>query len=115
MTKRTKREMLEQICTHLTDKEEIAFIYHELELLAKKNERRSNKPTAKQVANAELIEKIYDAMETEKSYRIADIQNLVPELAEESNQKISALVKRMRENVLVSREVVKGVAYFTKI
>lgn len=115
MTKITKREMFEQIRSHLTDEAEIAFIDHELELLAKKNERKSDKPTPKQVANADMIEKIYEAMETGKAYRIAEIQALVPELAGASGQKVSALVKKMRDNVLVSRELVKGVAYFTKI
>ena len=50
-----------------------------------------------------------------KQYRIADIQALCEGLADASSQKVSALVKRMRDNVLVSREVVKGTAYFTKI
>ncbi len=59
MTKMTKREMFEQIRTHLTDEAEIAFIDHELELLARKNERKSTKPTAKQIANAELMNLIY--------------------------------------------------------
>ena len=115
MTKMTKREMFEQIRTHLTDEAEIAFIDHELELLAKKNERKSTKPTAKQVANAQLIEEIYEKMETGKSYRISEIQALSDELAEASGQKVSALVKRMKDNLLVIREVVKGTAYFTKI
>ena len=115
MTKMTKREMFEQIRTHLTDEAEIAFIDHELELLAKKNERKSIKPTAKQVANAQLIEEIYEKMETGKSYRISEIQALSDELAEASSQKVSALVKRMKDNLLVIREVVKGTAYFTKI
>lgn len=115
MTKITKREMFEQIRSHLTDEAEIAFIDHELELLVKKNERRSDKPTKKQIANATLIEKMYEAMEDGKSYRVAEIQALVPELADESGQKVSALIKKMRDNVLVSRELVKGVAYFTKI
>ncbi len=115
MTKMTKREMFEQIRTHLTDEAEIAFIDHELELLAKKNERKSTKPTAKQVANAQLIEEIYEKMETGKSYRISEIQALSDELADASSQKVSALVKRMKDNLLVIREVVKGTAYFTKI
>lgn len=115
MTKVTKREMFEQIRSHLTDEDEIAFINHELELLAKKNERRSDKPNKKQVENATLIEKIYEAMEPEKAYRVMEIQTLIPELADAKIQKVSALVTKMRENVLVSREVVKGTAYFTKI
>ena len=113
--KMTKREMYEQIRTHLTDEAEIAFINHELELLAKKNATKSNKPTAKQVENASLIEKIYEAMEDGKPYKASEIQTLVPELADCKIQKVSALIKKMRDNVLVSREVVKGTAYFTKI
>ena len=54
-------------------------------------------------------------METGKSYRISEIQALSDELAEASSQKVSALVKRMKDNLLVIREVVKGTAYFTKI
>ena len=115
MTKMTKREMFEQIRTHLTDEAEIAFIDHELELLAKKNERKSTKPTAKQVANAELIQKIYEAMEFGKTYKTSEIQALVPELAECNIQKVSALVKKMKDSILVSREVVKGTAYFSKV
>lgn len=107
--------MFEQIKAHLTDEAEIAFIDHELELLAKKNERRSDKPNKKQIENATLIEKIYEAMEAEKAYRVMEIQTLIPELADAKIQKVSALVTKMRENVLVSREVVKGTAYFTKI
>ena len=35
--KMTKREMFEQIKSHLTDPAEVAVVEHELELLAKKN------------------------------------------------------------------------------
>lgn len=115
MEKMTKAQMFAQIRTHLTDEAEIAFIDHELELLAKKNASRSNKPTKNQIANAELIEKIYEAMEDGKAYTCAEIGLLIPELSEAKIQKVSALVSRMRDNLLVSREVVKGKAYFTKL
>lgn len=114
-TKMTKREMFLQIRSHLTDEAEIAFINHELELLTKKNERRSDKPTAKQIANADLMVKIYDAMEPNKAYLASDIQKLIPELADAKIQKVTHLITAMRNNVLVAREVVKGKAYFTKI
>jgi hypothetical protein len=115
MEKMTKAQMFAQIRSHLTDKEEIAFIDHEIELVTKKNARRSDKPTKKQVANAELMEQIYEAMEASVPYRASDIQSLIPELKESNIQKTTALVSKMRDNVMVSREVVKGVAYFTKI
>ena len=114
-TKMTKAQMYAQIRTHLTDAEEIAFIDHELELLAKKNSARSTKPTKVQIKNVSLIEKIYEAMEDGTAYRVSEIQALVPELADAKIQKVSALVTKMRNDVQVSREMVKGVAYFTKI
>ena len=114
MEKMTKRDYFNRILAyaHEEDKE---FILHELDLLAKKNERKSSKPSAKQLANATFVEALYEAMEIGKSYTIADLQALVPELADASSQKVSALVKRMKDNLLVIREVVKGKAYFTKI
>ena len=83
--------------------------------IAKKNASRTNKPTPKQKANAELMTEIYDAMESGKAYTVTEIGQLVPALTDAKVQKVSALVTKMRENVLVAREVVKGRAYFTKI
>lgn len=114
MTKITKREMFEQIRTHLTDEAEIAFIDHELELLAKKNERRSDKPTAKQVANAELMNVIYEWMEDGKRYTVSEIHKSIEALSEYSGNKVSALVRGLRLDGRVIRTEEKGRAYFTK-
>jgi len=115
MEKMTKIEMFSQILTHLTDADEIAFIQHEIDLTAKKNASRSNKPTKAQVANATLADAVYDAMADGQSYRVADIKSLVPELSDANPQKISAIMTKLRKEIRVSRELVKGVAYFTKI
>ena len=115
MTKPTVIEMYQQILSHLTDSEEIAFIESRIALTEKKNASRSNKPTAKQVANATLADEIYSAMEEGKQYRIADIKALIPALADANPQKVSAIVTKMRNEVRISRETIKGVAYFTKI
>lgn len=114
MTKITKREMFEQIRAHLTDEAEIAFIDHELELLAKKNERRSDKPTAKQVANAELMNVIYEWMEDGKRYTVSEIHKSIEALSEYSGNKVSALVRGLRLDGRVVRTEEKGRAYFTK-
>lgn len=45
----TKTEMLNEIRKNLTDTEQIAFIDHEIELLAKRNSQRSSKPTKAQI------------------------------------------------------------------
>lgn len=113
--KLTKTEMFAQIKAHLTDADEIAFIDHEIELVAKKNANKSSKPTKKQEANADLKTVIYGAMESEKAYTIGDLIKSVPELADLSNQKVSALVRQMKEAGMVERSEVKRVAYFTKV
>ena len=95
----------------------IEFIDGRIENVEKKNAKRSEKPTKKQVENAELIDEIYNTMKTGVMYRVKDIKTLVPCLAGDdvSINKVSALVKKMRDNLQVSRETVKGTAYFTKI
>lgn len=116
MEKLTKRDYFNILRARVADDSALVeFIDHELELLEKKNASRSTKPTAKQVANATIADAIYDAMQDGTSYTISDIKTLVPELAEANPQKVSAIVSKMRKEIRVSREMVKGKAYFTKI
>ena len=115
MTKMTKIEMYEQILTHLTDADEIAFIQHEIELTAKKNASRSTKPTARQVENIAVAEKVLNAMETGHAYRVSEIGELIPELNGKNPQKIVGVVRILLKNGTVNRSEAKGVAYFTKI
>ena len=114
MKKLTKSQMFAQIKSHLTDADEIAFIEHEIELVDKKNANKASKPTKKQVENADLRAVILDSMEDGKQYTITDLIKSVPELADESNQRVSALVRQLKEAHLVNREEIKRVAYFSK-
>lgn len=107
----TKRENYTAIRAIVADNAElVAFIDHELELLDKKNSKRSDKPTAKQTANAELATRIYDAIanagEPMTCTAIADMFGI-------SNQKCSALIKNLVDDNKVVRTVVKRVAYFS--
>ena len=109
--KMTKREMFEQIKSHLTDPAEVAFVEHELELLAKKN-ASEKKPTAQQVANEGLKSTILDVLtENGGLMTITDIQKSCAELAELSNQRISAIVRQM-VGISVERVEDKRKAYF---
>jgi hypothetical protein len=114
MEKMTKRDYFNRILAYAHD-EDKAFLEHEIELLNKKNASRPNKPTKSQVANSMLADEVYDAMQDGTSYRIADVKALVAELADANPQKVTALMTKLRKEIRVSREVVKGVAYFTKI
>ena len=113
-TKMTKAQMFAQIRTHLTDVDEIAFIDHEMALLAKKNSARSTKPTKTQVANAGYMEDILNTMESGQAYTVSEIAELVPSLKGFSVNKVSALVRGLKLDGKVERTEVKGKAYFTK-
>ena len=115
MEKMTKIEMFSQILTHLTDADEIAFIQHEIELTAKKNASRSNKPTKAQMENIALAEEVYNAMVSETSYRVSEIGALVPALNGKAPQKIVGILRILLKNGSVTRTETKGIAYFTKI
>ena len=115
MTKKmTKREYFTQIMENynLTE-DERNFIKHELELLAKKNSAEK-KPTAVQVANEGLKKAILDFMVEGQKYTITDLMKSVPELADLSNQRVSALVRQLRDSELVIRTEEKRKAYFHK-
>jgi hypothetical protein len=89
--------------------EEIAFLQERADLHAKKN--ASRKPTKTQEENELLKEKIMELMADGVSRTVTDIQKAV---AIETNQKASALVRQLRECDLLTRQEVKGKAWFTK-
>ena len=93
--------------------DEIAFIDHEIELLAKKNANKSSKPTAKQIANEELKDVIFMHLaETERAYTIADMIKSIPECDGLSTSKVSALVRMLINENKVERFEEKRKAYF---
>ena len=113
--KMTKREMYEMIkANHNLSADEIAFIDHELELLAKKNSAEK-KPTAVQVANEGIKADILNGMEIGKKYTITDLMKEIPACAELSNQRVSALVRQLVNDVAVERTEEKRKAYFHKV
>lgn len=114
MEKMTKVQMFTQIRSHLTDEAEIAFIDNEIRLVKNKNARRSDKPTKNQIANAELMDVIYNAMEDGKAYTVTEIHHSVDALKEFSSNKVSALVRGLKLDGRVVRTEEKGKALFTK-
>ena len=113
MEKMTVAKMYDAIiekCEDILSAEELDFLAKRKELHEKKNSSR--KPTKDQLENANIKVAILDLMEEGKSYTVTDIQKA---MGLESNQKASALIRQLKEEGLVSREEVKGRAYFTKI
>jgi hypothetical protein len=80
--------------------------------LEKRNTHKTNGPTKAQRANAELAEKIFEAMNPDEVYETKAIGGLVPELAEASTQKLTALMKILVASERVKTEKVKGKATY---
>ena len=113
MTKMQKFEMLANLAEVQANPVLAEFIEHEMELLAKKNSSEK-KPTAQQKANANLCDVIVSNMEVGKLYTVTDLQKTIPECAELTNQRISALLRGMFGS-RIERVEEKRKAYFRKI
>jgi hypothetical protein len=113
MTKMQKFEMLANLAEVQANPVLAEFVEHEMELLAKKNSSEK-KPTAQQKANANLCDVIVSNMEVGKLYTVTDLQKTIPECAELTNQRISALLRGMFGS-RIERVEEKRKAYFRKI
>ena len=111
--KMTKRDYFNAILSKypLTDAEK-DFVKHELELLEKKNSSEK-KPTAQQVANDGIKTAIAEGMSPNRLYTVTEIQKEIPECAELSNQRVSALLRQMKDDGVVVRTEDKRKAYFS--
>lgn len=113
--KMTKADYFRQIMANYPlNEDEKAFVEHELELLAKKNSAEK-KPTAQQVANAGVADAILNAMEDGVLYTITDLIKSVPACADLTNQRVSAIVRGLKDAGKVERVEEKRKAYFRKI
>ena len=109
--KKTKREFFGEIREIVKENTELVeFIDHELELLDKKTSAKSTKVNTEQV---ELMKKIVDALnEIGRSVTISELQKENAEMAEYSNQKLSAMLKKLVDNKQVTKMVDKKKSYF---
>ena len=79
-----------------------------------KNNSAEKKPTTTQKANEEYKKAILSFMEVGKKYTISELMKEVVELADLSNQRVSALVRQLKDSGLVERTEEKRKAYFSK-
>lgn len=109
--KKTKREFFGEIREIVKENAElVAFIDHELKLLDKKTSTKSTKVNTEQV---ELMEKIVNTLnEIGRSVTISELQKENAEMAEYSNQKLSAMLKKLVDNKQVTKIVDKKKSYF---
>ena len=110
--KMTKKDYFNVIKGLVNDRQDLVdFIDHEIELLNKKSSRTA--PTKIQVENEAIKEKIVATLvELDRYATITEIQNANTELADLSNQKISALLKQLVDTNIVEKVIDKKKAYF---
>lgn len=112
LTKREKYEMLAKLEAVKENPVLAEFVAHEMELLAKKN-AGEKKLTATQVANEGLKTAILKGMEANHFYTVSDLMKAIPELADATNQKVSALLRQLVADGSVKRTEDKRKAYFS--
>ena len=102
-----KAELDEEKKTGMTE-----FINHEVELLEKKHSKSGQTKTQKE--NLEIMEKIMAALaEVGKPVTITELQSTNTEMAEYSNQKLSALLKKLVDGGRVVKTQEKKKSYFS--
>lgn len=89
----------------------LAFISHEVELLEKKSAKSGQTKTQKE--NAEILVKIKEELATVgKAVTITEFQAASAKMAQYSNQKLSALLKKLVESGEVVKTTEKKKSYF---
>ena len=117
-TKVTKRERFAQLMEIVkasdveNSAELVSFIEHEVELLTKKNSR-SGKPTKTQVENEVIKTQIVSILERVGKPMTVTQLLAESELADLSNQKVSALLTQLRKTGEVVRTIEKKVAFYS--
>lgn len=116
LTKMNKYEMMLVVLENGNDENKemlMEFVQHEMDLLAKKNSTKGDrKPTKVQLENEGHLESIRIALNDNKARTISEMQSENDELSELSNQKMSALLKKLVDNGEVEKFVEKKKTYF---
>lgn len=112
LTKKDKFNALLSLAEVKSNADLVEFINHEIELLDKKNSSEK-KPTAQQTANDSIKAAILANMAEGKKYTITDLIKSVPECADLTNQRVSALIRQLVDKGEVVRTEDKRKAYFS--
>lgn len=110
MTKKEMFEMIKGVCAN--DTRIVEFCDHEIELLTRKASKSTMTKTQKE--NEGIMEIIVNALKNlDNAVTITELQGACTELADYSNQKISALLKKLVDSNQVVKTVDKKKSYFS--
>ena len=111
--KMTKKEYFGVLLEMVNGNEDLTnFINHEIELLDKKASKSGQTKTQKE--NETIMERIVEVLgEIGKPVTITELQSANAEMGEFSNQKLSALLKKLVDSNQVVKTVDKKKSYFS--
>ena len=112
--KMTNVKAIEFVMANFELPTEVAEKFEKMKISFERKNSRSGKPTKTQQQNEVLKEDILRFMKPEQLYSIEDLRKGVPSLVEieASNQKVSALLKQLKELGLVKRVEDKRKVFF---
>ena len=115
VTKKERFEMIKEIVLNAgldNEAEMVEFIDNEINLLNKK--RASGAKTATQKENEVLVEKLYAVLaEIGRPVTVSELQKENEDFGAMSNQKVSALMKKLKDAGRVNKVDDKKKAYFS--
>jgi hypothetical protein len=111
--KMTKKEYFGVLLEMVNGNEDLTnFINHEIELLDRKASKSGQTKTQKE--NETIMERIVEVLgEIGKPVTITELQSANAEMGEFSNQKLSALLKKLVDSNQVVKTVDKKKSYFS--
>ena len=110
MTKKENFATIKGILNGIGNTDFDEFLDHEVELLSRKRSG-SSKPTKRQVENEVLKGRIAEVL-TDEGQTVTQIIGAIGEDGL-TNQRVSALLRQMKDAGVVNKEMVKGKAMFT--
>ena len=117
MTKKDYFNLVAEIVANadVENQEEIqAFIAHEIELLEKKSSK--SKQTKTQKENEGIMQEIVSVLATlDKKVTVTELMKADERMAVYSNQKLSALLKKLVDNGTVEKIIEKKKSYFSLV
>ena len=113
MEKMTNVKALDYVLANATLPTDVKEKLENMKAQFMKKNSAERKPTANQTENAGFKVAIVNAMEVGRAYTITDLMKSVPELADLSNQRVSAIVRQLKDEGTVVREEIKRKAYFS--
>lgn len=117
MTKMTNVKAIAYVIENCEVPVEVMEKLEKIKVSFEKKSSGERKPTKTQTENEGLKTAILEFMETDVLYSIGQLTKEVPELVAigASSQKVSALVKQLKDSGLVERVEEKRKAYFKRV